>query len=821
LLIVAKTLDYQSVDIVNRYYPFVLNKTDSYHELCYGVNIMLSESCIVQPAQLSINIHYWLHRNKHSDTRQVLTTRDKASHHLILLLLAGIEPNPGPRQPRFPCGICNKACKLGVIACDDCDKWIHKSCLDMTTQEFNDIGYSEESWICPACSKPNNSSSILYNVPTNHQNVTSGNISLNPSTNSSSNISKSTSSNESTVDTCTSSFHENSMHEPIMTSSPKPINQRNWRTQMNHKRNSMRILVINFQSLRKKGKLLEAIIETTNPDIIIGSETWLDPSIKSSEIIPEYLNFDIERRDRPTDSHGGVLIAAKKELLLGDIHRSKTLELISGTVETEGKKLRIVSYYRPPKQTSETDNKECKEEIAKIRSKRKNDIFVMGGDFNLPDINWADQSIKSNQYPVNTNQTYLDIAADNGLEQIVDFPTRKDNTLDLIFTSHPSFKQRCKPLPSIGNSDHDIVLLDIKPPKPKPARRKIYLWKKADIFKTKQDLQEYANHFLNKKFTNIESMWEDFKHEIHKIINNRVPTKLTKPRNTHPWMNTKIRKKINQKHRAHTKARRTKLKRDKDRYKRLQQEVQKDIRRANKQYMTDVISDKDNSNRLWSYIKSKGQEFIGVAPLKNQQGFLQSDNQSKANILNDQFKSVFTREDHTNFPDKGPSPHPVMQKIKVTTKGVFNLLNQQKPHKATGPDDIPAAFLKSTAAQLAPILTRIYQSSLDIGEVPQDWRNALVVPIFKKGERHIAANYRPVSLTSISCKILEHIIHSSIMRHFDANNILTDTQHGFRKKRSCETQLIVSIQEIAKRLAKGNQVSRLLTDFVCLLIYEF
>lgn len=122
LLIVAKTLDYQSVDIVNRYYPFVLNKTDIYHELCYGVNIMLSESCIAQPAQHLINIYYWLHRNKYSDTRQVLTTRDKASHHLILLLLAGIEPNPGPRQPRFPCGICNKACKLGVIACDDCDK---------------------------------------------------------------------------------------------------------------------------------------------------------------------------------------------------------------------------------------------------------------------------------------------------------------------------------------------------------------------------------------------------------------------------------------------------------------------------------------------------------------------------------------------------------------------------------------------------------------------------------------------------------------------------------------------------------------------------
>ncbi|CAG2228076.1 unnamed protein product [Mytilus edulis] len=74
-------------------------------------------------------------------------------------------------------------------------------------------------------------------------------------------------------------------------------------------------------------------------------------------------------------------------------------------------------------------------------------------DFNLPDINWQEQTITHRQYPTRTSQAFLDTVADNGLEQIVDFPTRKENTLDLILTSHPSFKLRCKPLPSIGNSD--------------------------------------------------------------------------------------------------------------------------------------------------------------------------------------------------------------------------------------------------------------------------------------------------------------------------------------------------------------------------------
>ncbi|CAC5397553.1 BMS1 [Mytilus coruscus] len=95
------------------------------------------------------------------------------------------------------------------------------------------------------------------------------------------------------------------------------------------------------------------------------------------------------------------------------------------------------------------------------------------GDFNLPDINWQEQTITHRQYPTRTSQAFLDTVADNGLEQIVDFQTHREKTLDLILTSHPSFKLRCKPLPSIGNSDHDIVLLDIacKPLKPNPESR--------------------------------------------------------------------------------------------------------------------------------------------------------------------------------------------------------------------------------------------------------------------------------------------------------------------------------------------------------------
>jgi hypothetical protein len=120
----------------------------------------------------------------------------------------------------------------------------------------------------------------------------------------------------------------------------------------------------------------------------------------------------------------------------------------------------ICAFYRPPDKTDDTYLNQTQNEINTIRTKHQKDIFLIGGDFNLPDINWSEQSIINRQYPIRTNQTFLEIVADNGLEQIVDFTTRKDNTLDLILTSHPAFKLRCKPLPSIGNSNHDIVLLN-------------------------------------------------------------------------------------------------------------------------------------------------------------------------------------------------------------------------------------------------------------------------------------------------------------------------------------------------------------------------
>ncbi len=101
---------------------------------------------------------------------------------------------------------------------------------------------------------------------------------------------------------------------------------------------------------------------------------------------------------------------------------------------------------------------------------------------------------------------------------------------------------------------------------------------------------------------------------------------------------------------------------------------------------------------------------------------------------------------------------------------------------------------------------------MKLGTVPSEWSKAFVSPIYKKGEKFVASNYRPVSLTCIACKVLEHIVVSNILDHLDKYNILVDNQHGFRARRSCETQLVCFVQDLVQSI-QHSQVDIAIMDF--------
>ena len=136
-----------------------------------------------------------------------------------------------------------------------------------------------------------------------------------------------------------------------------------------------------------------------------------------------------------------------------------------------------------------------------------------------------------------------------------------------------------------------------------------------------------------------------------------------------------------------------------------------------------------------------------------------------------------------------------MPQIEISINGILKLLYNLKPGKAAGPDKIRPLILKELRVELAPIIKVIFERSLETGKLPADWCiKANVTPIYKKGDKSLASNYRPISLTCILCKVLEHILASNIVRHLDGQGLMYDLQHGFREKRSCETQLIMLVE---------------------------
>lgn len=187
-----------------------------------------------------------------------------------------------------------------------------------------------------------------------------------------------------------------------------------------------------------------------------------------------------------------------------------------------------------------------------------------------------------------------------------------------------------------------------------------------------------------------------------------------------------------------------------------------------------------------------------------------SDQAAIAQHFNDYFHSVFsapsaslptTKADHAatvNF---------------ISYSGVVAMLLNSKTKTSCGPDNIPNIFLRRFAESVAKYLVIIFRVSLLSAELPEDWRSARVVPIFKKGDRLLLQNYRPISLTSSCCKLIEHIIAHKLNEFLEEHSVLTNHQHGFRKGLSTTTQLVTIVHTFAACLDANSQIDVIFLDY--------
>ena len=184
-----------------------------------------------------------------------------------------------------------------------------------------------------------------------------------------------------------------------------------------------------------------------------------------------------------------------------------------------------------------------------------------------------------------------------------------------------------------------------------------------------------------------------------------------------------------------------------------------------------------------------------------------------AGMLNGYFSSVFISE--TDEPPEIPDMvvRSKLENISVATRKVREKILALKPDSAPGPDGITGHLLQGLVEELAPALALIFSKSMEEGVVPADWRTANVTPIFKKGARTKPENYRPVSLTSIPCKLMESIVKDNLMAHLEENMLMNPSQHGFMPGKSCATNLLEFFEVVTRAVDEGKNMDIIFLDF--------
>ena len=236
-----------------------------------------------------------------------------------------------------------------------------------------------------------------------------------------------------------------------------------------------------------------------------------------------------------------------------------------------------------------------------------------------------------------------------------------------------------------------------------------------------------------------------------------------------------------------------------DRYKDLESQVKKKIMNAKRGMEKKLANSNDNNGRQFAnYIKSKTKTRTSIGPIKSREGILKSDEKDMADELNSFFASVFTEEDGARCEDNNRETNANFSEVNITESKVRGKILKLKTHSAAGPDGIGPQILREAVNELTKPLATIYKLSLETGQVPEDWKKARVTPIYKKGAKGDPGNYRPVSLTCISCRILESILKDDMMSHLSINGLIKDSQHGFLQGKSCTTNLIVFMDKLTQ-----------------------
>ena len=223
---------------------------------------------------------------------------------------------------------------------------------------------------------------------------------------------------------------------------------------------------------------------------------------------------------------------------------------------------------------------------------------------------------------------------------------------------------------------------------------------------------------------------------------------------------------------------------------------------------------KENPKYFFKYAKKKSCLSVPVGPFE-EFGTIISEPQEMSEMLQRQFVKVFSQpklsdQEVNRLLDKNCLG---FTDISVERSDIMEAIQQINPSAAPGPDGIPPLLLKNCSTALSLPLSLLWRKSLATGEISDQLKLGLIIPIFKNGARSEPKNYRPVTLTSHLIKIFERVLIKNLVKYLENNDLLNDGQHGFRKGRSCLSQLMDHYQSLLNIMETGEAADVIYLDF--------
>ena len=555
---------------------------------------------------------------------------------------------------------------------------------------------------------------------------------------------------------------------------------------------------------------LEAWVYALNPDVIGVTETWAWSQVLDSEISLE--GYDMFRQDRVVDrAGGGVLLYVKSSLNAVKFTPKTTYpeQVWCQLLDSQQSRFFIgVCYRTPTVNIYGTGNHDLlRDLINEIGGTNKH--FMLMGDFNYRLTHWP--PLSDNQRITTEAAEFYHCLEDNFLTQHVDFCTRQDAILDLIISDEQNMVKDLTDMGPFPGSDHHALswTLDVRT-KQDTVSRHSFDYTKADIPAIKRELNKIDWCTLLTSLS-AEDSWNTFKAIMEDMEHRFIPVKKLSTRRKKPiWMTNRALKAVRRRHQMYRKYKDPKH----PAYVKSAKTARRLLNEAKQQFEVKLAKNiKEDRKSFFAYARSKTKSKVNTGSLANSNNELVNEPRMKAEMLNDFFSSVFTLENDTGMPLLDTFSGEKLVDLEVDAEIIKDKLRNLKVDKAAGDDNMVPSILKAVNEEIALPVATIFRKSLDTGSVPRDWRSANVTPLFKKGNRHQVSNYRPVSLTSQICKIVESVIRDEVVRHLDKYQLLRNSQHGFRKGYSCTTNLLVFLESVTGDIDAKHNVDTIYLDF--------